>query len=149
MVKEANGPIILWVAIPCTGGSSWQHVNRARFKRTGNEEALARIDDHWVVYRKLWSSFVTVAEAVRARGGHIAIEWPHRCDYWRDRRVVNYLRRHPMFETNFNGCAYGLKSQNGLPICKPWKVLTTLPGLASTVSNKCNNAHVHAGMTSA
>ena len=50
-VAEANpkASVLLWVAIPCTGGSSLQNINRAR----GMDPD--RLRAHLKLFRKLWS----------------------------------------------------------------------------------------------
>eukprot|EP00975_Prorocentrum_lima_P027530 5786009-Prorocentrum_lima.AAC.1 len=44
MIRAESGKsIMLWGAIPCTGGSSWQHVKEALFRKTQNHDALERL----------------------------------------------------------------------------------------------------------
>ncbi len=52
--------------------------------------------------------FVQVADAVHGKGYTIVIEWPRRCKYWFDQRVVLYLKKFEMFTSLFDGCVYGL-----------------------------------------
>ena len=67
-----------------------------------------------------------VADACLANGGHIAWEWPKPCTYWRDKRVQAFITRHRLQSVVFDGCAYGVVSQQGStagrPIKKSWRV---------------------------
>ena len=45
--REANIPVVLWGAIPCTGGSQWQSVNKAKHGVT------EKLKNHWALFRRL------------------------------------------------------------------------------------------------
>ena len=101
------GRLLLWAAIPCIGGCLWQRLNR-RYPR-----ARARIEQHRVVWRRLWDNFVWVAEKSMLLGVVVVIEWPQQCDYWEEKCVIHFLERHRFARTHVHGCAYGLVSQFG------------------------------------
>ena len=65
--------ILLWSAIPCTGGCPWTQVNLLRFAGF-----RAKLNQHFDLWNKLFDNFAIVAKAVLARGGHLALEWPSR-----------------------------------------------------------------------
>ena len=46
----------LWFSSPCTGGTSWTHVNMHRGSATVN-----KIKGHWVEFRKLWRRLEEIA----------------------------------------------------------------------------------------
>eukprot|EP00972_Heterocapsa_arctica_P000427 60632-Heterocapsa_arctica.AAC.1 len=67
-VKRPN--CLLWVAIPCTGGSPWMHNNKMK---PGGEENLRQ---HHKLFQDIWILFLKIAKVCRAHGGNIAFEWP-------------------------------------------------------------------------
>ena len=56
-------------------------------------------------------------------GGEVAIEWPRACAYWREKKVVELIRKLGLEDVFVDGCALGLVAQHGadagLPILKP------------------------------
>eukprot|EP00972_Heterocapsa_arctica_P059360 8753698-Heterocapsa_arctica.AAC.1 len=59
-VKRPN--CLLWVAIPCTGGSPWQHINK--LKPVGE----ANLREHYKLFQEICGSFLKVAKICRAHG---------------------------------------------------------------------------------
>ena len=121
-LSEVKGeiPLLLFAAIPCVGGSTWQFVNLAN----GNPATREKIMKHRKIFKKIWRNFEQVADQCISNGGDVAIEWPKDCLYWRFREVKRFLARYPgMRRVRFDGCAYGLQSQReatkGMPIKKP------------------------------
>ena len=117
-VSHAGGPVLLFGALPCTGGSPYQHLNWYR-----GAETRRKIRQHWAVFAKLWRNFKVVAEACRAHGGHVALEWPRSCAYWQRGDVKRALHRWGCTKHHFDGCTYGLIAQKwrdaGTAIQKP------------------------------
>jgi hypothetical protein len=66
-----HSKVLLWVSIPCTGGTVWQRWNRLK---PGGE---ARLQQHWSKFRELWQSFQLVARAAKAKGHFIVGHVPH------------------------------------------------------------------------
>ena len=124
------------VSIPCTGGSSWKHVNKGKGKKT-RKLIAKRVRD----FRLIWLAFERVCETAHKLGHPILIEWPKGCDYWRRREVVRLLKRYKFQSTTFNGCMYGLVSQvkatRGRPIAKPWRFDCTHPGMLAGFDRVC------------
>ena len=128
MAAVKASSVLLWASIPCTGGSSWQHLN-ARFP---NGRKL--IAAHKLLFRQIWTAFEQVATECLRCGGHVAIEWPRACSYWREDAVTSFVSKHGFSRVTFDGCALGLVSnRTGLPIKKPWAVLTSCPQLVSAL----------------
>ena len=48
--------VLIWSAIPCTGGSPWQNINKCI---PGGKE---RIQEHLKLFRALWNIFVSVVD---------------------------------------------------------------------------------------
>ncbi len=55
--------LLLFSAMPCTGGSPWQYLNT---KKPG---VAAKVRKHWKLFRGLWNVFIVVADKVIAAGG--------------------------------------------------------------------------------
>ena len=122
-VIESLVPVLLWGALPCTGGSLYQHLNWRLGPKT-----RAKIRSHWALFRKLWTNFEKVCDACISVGGHIAIEWPTGCMYWRRRCVKRAMLRWGLVPRRVDGCMYGLVSSKratrGKPLKKPWTIAT-------------------------
>ena len=143
-LRAINAPnVLLWAAIPCTGGCAWNALSAKR----GSEATREKIRGHRVDFWTIWHNFEKVAEATIAKGGYVAIEWPSSCAYWRESRIQEFVNKHACERAYIHGCMYGLKSiAPGKPhmhILKPWTVMTTCPGLAESLSITCNGKHVH------
>ena len=80
--------IALWSGIPCTGGPPLQQLNK---HLPGHRAKMAA---HRKLWEKLFSNFLILAQAVVIKGGHLIIEWPSRCTYWKDPKVVHLLQNH-------------------------------------------------------
>jgi hypothetical protein len=120
--KQDGKRVVLWSAIPCTGGCPWNFING----RT--PEGQARIDDHVALMMQLLERFIQIAKIVKREGGIICFEWPGRCTYWKRRDVMNMIDMLQLKCVSFDGCALGLKSvipgREHMFIKKPWKVYT-------------------------
>ena len=104
-VDAPNG-VLLWAAIPCTGGCAWNALNAKR----GSEATREKIRGHRVYFWAIWHNFEKVAEATIAKGGYIAIGWPSSCAYWRESRIQELVNKHVCERASIHGCMYGLKS---------------------------------------
>lgn len=137
------GPICgIWFSSPCTGGSQWQVLNKAKGKDTA-----AKISAHWNLFHKLWQSFEVVADHAIRVGASVFIEWPRGCAYWREPCVVNFLRKHDFKRTHFDGCMYGMVAvhgpESGTPIRKPWAVESLNSCLPEYLNKVCDGKHKH------
>ena len=99
-ISTPDATVVLFGALPCTGGSQWQRLNWYR----GNAETRGRILQHRKIFRVLWRNFVIVAERCVALGGGIAFEWPRSCAYWHDHSVRSFIRRNKLTKVHFDGC---------------------------------------------
>ena len=109
---------LLWASMPCIGGSPWQHINRHK------PGGLEKLDAHIKDWYKIWTAFKTVARECIKHQGHIAVEWPSGCDYWRYHIVQEFFEELQLEKIKFEGCALGLRSDYNDPIRKPWCVAT-------------------------
>ena len=135
------GPrVLLWISIPCTGGCTWQAINRTR-----NAKARQRIDMHLDLYRALWKNVEVALEAAQAVSARIAIGWPTRCTYWKRQEVRRALRRHHLLKQDFHGCMFGVTGTTTAtrtrPILKPWTVATNCGELRMRLNRQCPTFH--------
>ncbi len=137
-VSDPDVEVLLFAAMPCTGGSQWQHLNWGRGPAT-QRKILA----HRVVFEKLFRNFAKVAAAFSANGGRIAIEWPRACSYWSLTQVQSFLRKYSLVNYDFDGCMYGLCSTKGTthgdPIKKPWRIMSDMKEF-SGIRLRCTHA---------
>ena len=92
----------MWASTPCAGGRPWQRLSA---KGPGGQ---AEIDDHLSLHHALFNSWKKIADAVKARGGDLAMEWPRDCKYWWLEDVTEALANYSMSKATFDGCALGL-----------------------------------------
>ena len=76
--KQDGKRVILWSAIPCTGGCTWNFINGM------TPEGQNRINEHVALMVQLLERFVCIAKLVMQNGGIICFEWPGRCTYWNE-----------------------------------------------------------------
>eukprot|EP00975_Prorocentrum_lima_P031970 6713384-Prorocentrum_lima.AAC.1 len=41
--KAPSDRILFWASIPCTGGSTWQYINMANYRKRNDTEAIKRL----------------------------------------------------------------------------------------------------------
>ena len=88
-------PVLLWLSLPCAGGTSWSHVN-LKFP-----SAAKKVMRHVKLMKKLWK----------------AIGWPQNCPYWRLPRIVRFMNEHSLQPYSFHGCMLGVVDQEALDCC--------------------------------
>eukprot|EP00972_Heterocapsa_arctica_P044508 6570360-Heterocapsa_arctica.AAC.1 len=103
-LKQPN--TLLWAAMPCTGGSSWQNINRCK---DGGEEKFA-VTRHKFQLNVL--SFVKVATVCHKHGGNISIERPPGCAYWLWESTIAFIATYKLNPVKLNGCTVGLADEN-------------------------------------
>ena len=63
-------PILVWVSLPCTGGSTWTFVNLTI------PQNAPKVYEEKRKFLKLWSSFVNLSNGLDCCRVHYALEWP-------------------------------------------------------------------------
>ena len=63
--------LLLWVSIPCTGGSPWNRQNKTKSKETRD-----KIKAHVTLFSEIFEATKVVAQKVSDVGGVSALEWP-------------------------------------------------------------------------
>jgi hypothetical protein len=133
-------PILLFSAMPCTGGSPWQNIN---FRKPSGPRLMLK---HKLLFNKLWIGFQRSADDVYKKHGHIGMEWPKGCKYWSVTKVVAFLHRYNFIHAMFDGCSFNLFShvRKDKRIKKPWRISTTSRFMFHACADKwCDHSHDH------
>ena len=89
-----------------------------------------------------------MAEFGIRHGALLAIEWPSSCTYWFDQRIQAFISKYKLQKTKLIGCAVGLTStaakSAGLPILKPWTIMSNMCEIHDHMSLTCPGCPVHA-----
>ena len=101
-------------------------------KKPGGPE---KIKEHKRLFNKVWTSFKIVANECR-KHGRIAIEWPKGCEYWRTKHVKQDIRELKLNKVHITGCALALTDDEGIPILKPWTIVTDDPCVQAKFQDK-------------
>jgi hypothetical protein len=142
-LNDHFGPVMLFASIPCTGGSPWMNINKL------HAGGLMKFNAHIKLFKQLWLKFEDLCERINGRGGHIAIEWPRMCSYWKWTCVVLLLARYDLAVVDFDGCACNLRSvaKPEMFVKKPWRIATNNRQLLAQLMNKrcpgIDSDHVH------
>jgi len=136
-VNEFDGEVLVWVSIPCTGGTSWSYVNLK------HPSAAAKVRRHVKIFHGLWTAFLHFMSLIK-KEVFIAIEWPRNCRYWKLRKVAQFLNSRQLITFNFHGCMVGIRNKDEIPIKKPWTIATNLSSLGCEMSKfQCDHSHEH------
>ena len=74
----------------------------------------------------------------------MSFEWPSYCSGWKLKELTSFIERFKLKIVDFDGCAGGVKSQEGYVMKKPWRIATTSTQLVSSLSTKrCGRSHQH------
>ena len=131
-------PVLIWISIPCTGGTTWSYVNLQ------HESAKLKVEYHRHVFEKIWSSMVDFINLIRHLSPKIAIEWPAHCIYWKFDRVEKFCGKHQLIRVTFDGCMVGIVNKEGEPIKKPWAIQTDCDSIVTAFDGlSCDGSHNH------
>ena len=129
----------LWFSSPCTGGTSWTHINMHR-----ESSMVDKIQKRCTEFRKLWGRLEEIANFAIPLGVAISIEWPRGCRYWNNPNVVHFLEKYGFKFADFDGCLVASHGKGaGLPIKKPWRVAYVNSSLGEFFHHKCDGSHEH------
>ncbi len=124
-VKEKK-PRKFWFSPPCTEFTSMQNLNQR----------------NWEQWQRLMARRAKSRRLLRHGTGAIKEgldndiefdlfwEWPLRCQGWSLPEVADLMRHaerrgRKVFFVTVNGCAFGMKDENGILIEKGWRIMTT------------------------
>ena len=140
IVRTSVAPVLLFAAMPCTGGSPWQRLNRLK---PGGPRMMMK---HRKLFNDLWSNFDIICGEIQRHGHQVAIEWPRFCSYWKATKVIALLNRYGFVHAEFDGCMFNLYSRvhEGVLIKKPWRISTTSRAIHAVFNDrKCSGGHKH------
>jgi hypothetical protein len=138
-----NARALLYASIPCTGGSSWQHINK------DIPSAFKKIRKHRKLFAQLLDTFAKLCQVARECGAFIAIEWPTGCSYWKHADVRKIIVSYGLHAVKFHGCALNVRAESGPDkgkrLKKPWTIYTDCPHIREIFQTKlCQRDHEHA-----
>jgi len=126
VISSIRGPGDMFLyCSPCTGGSTWQHLNLHRAKQDGCDSTVWKLVGHWELHWALWERFEQVVEHCVRVGAAVVLEWPAYNAYWKEPRVAGFLAKHNFQFARFDGCMYGLRAKHDKlqrRIKKPWQI---------------------------
>ena len=133
--------VMVWIALPCTSWSGWQHANRAiggemkEMIEVGRRESIVMVEQVARAARMMRDASIEF---------EMAFEWPRGAAGWNDKKAADMLRDTGMEHScEFDGCAYSLVSAAGVALQKPWRVCTTMRRLVQPLSQKCHHGREH------
>ena len=142
VIKAYGERVLLWFAIPCTGGCPF-----ARMMARKSGKAKQRLEGHLDTFSLLWKFSVIVMQEAKGHRSLTAFEWPTCCRYWHRGDVQEHMARMKYCYVDFHGCMFGLKSiikkTKDWPIRKPWSVATDCMPLLRTLNRKCRGGYWH------
>ena len=137
-MEHPNAPILVYAALPCTGGSSWQFVNQA----VGNCEAIKKKRQQ---FRTLFKALKRLLKSLSSDGGHVFLtfELPRTCLYWKWSEVQSLMQQHRLCKFRIDGCAVGVKDAKGLPLLKSWTLASNVVCMNEVEEHICDGTHSH------
>ena len=137
---ELHPGMSLWGSIPCTPWTTWQFLNIHKH----GDSYLKRLETSREESMIMLNHFRLLGKTIISNGGSVSFEWPRFVTGWLRTEVITMMHEFQMYSAVFNGCAVGLTDDSGVPVKKPWRVVTTSPQLAKALSTyTCSCAEKH------
>ena len=124
---------MLHFSLPCTGGCSWNHVNK------GNPGGLERMKDHQKLFKRPFADATMLVDKVEDVDPVITMELPTGTEYWKWDRVKKFLKSRNMEKYLFHGCSFGLRNKKGEYLKKGWAIASNRSEFQ--VQYKCSKDH--------
>ena len=145
IISRLEGPNdAVWFALPCTGGSTLTYVNWSK----GNETTRDKIREHRRVFWQLWAMASKIIKHAVKVNALVCFEWPKDCMYWKYHDVQALFFGFGFVSCRRDGCCDGMVSVNkktlGLPLLKPWRIVSNSRVLCHSMQARCNKSHQHA-----
>ena len=127
-------------ATPCTDWCRWQAIN---VHKLGPEYEM-RLRTQRRRSLMLTTHFRRMLDVVMAFPGSSASkEWPRYCFGWHQRKVRQVIERYLPCSFDFDGCAFGLQSEKGIPLRKPWRIRASTEAFATMREYRCPGKGAH------
>lgn len=138
----AKRPRWLWFSLPCGPTSSIQNLNEL------TPEGLAKSLKRKRKSRQTVKNCVALAKEHVDGGNDIGWEWPRNNQAWHFpemKRFLGYLEMvDRCFDAKLDGCMVGVVApDNGIPMRKPWQIVSTSSEMAVRLSITCDGQHEH------
>eukprot|EP00971_Amphidinium_carterae_P307118 6103566-Amphidinium_carterae.1 len=115
-----GGQVFVWWSLPCTPWTAWQRINQLRG---------VQLDEARAESLRMLETFDEVMTQLVELGAEMAFEWPRMCDGWKQEVPQKWLNTTGVHVANPDGCMLGVRCvTSGLPLYKPWRVMTTCIG---------------------
>ena len=90
-------------------------------------------------------TFVRIARPVLDGGGSVTFEWPRWCDGRKQPEVQVMVKILKPTSVNIDGCAVGMRAEDGTTIMKPWRILVSWGHVGKALEGHlCDRPHAHA-----
>ena len=133
--------VIIFGAIPCTPWTRWTDMNLHQYGEPYRKKLIQQRVENLLMVRHFHEICIQVK---RQPDAIIAYEWPAYCRGWENPTVQRMLKDLDLKPVRFDGCQVGVESVDGVPIMKPWIIMTDCPKLVSALEGKiCPRNHVH------
>ena len=137
VVKDnPRAKVLVYAALTCTGGSSWQYVNEAK----GPNE---KVRDRKRMFRKLLKSLKRLMLRLADYKPYLAFELPKSCAYWKWPEVQSLVKQYNLVKFQVEGCAVGVVDHAGAPLLKSWCVASNVVCVNVIARHLCDGKHVH------
>ena len=111
----------LWVSLPCTSGCPWHRIGLALHGPSYRKKHAKEVAES----RALFKQFTQHAKTALDNGHDVTFEWPRYSDSWKRNDVQEFFKDSRFRAVDFDGCRLGVVDKRGLPIKKPWRLMTT------------------------
>jgi len=96
-------------------------------------------------FANLHDNFMSLSsyiEKVTNQTVNMAYEWPTSCKLWTQQRLHTMVDKYHLRSLDFHGCRFGVVSERGRPMLKPWTIKTNLMHVLQQFDNHiCDKAH--------
>ena len=138
--RERQGfKFLVWAALPCTAWCKWQ-VNEIRNPK--NTAALENARAETIRMVNIFGKFIRQLSRENSKA-EFAFEWPRGAAGWRE-DAVQRLGRYLPHEAILDACAVGFQDSQGVPLLKPWRMVSSTSAPTSPLSRyRCKRDHIH------
>ena len=136
MRDSPRAKVLIYAALPCTGGSSWQFVNEAHGP---NEKVRGRKR----VFRRLLKFLKRLLLRLADYKPCLAFEFPKTCAYWKWPEVQSLVKQCSLIKFRVDGCAVGVVDHAGAPLLKSWCIASNMICMNIIEKHLCDGKHEH------
>jgi hypothetical protein len=137
---DAAQNVRMHISLPCTCWSSWGRVNAAKSPNYRMER-----DHQQAESRMMLRHVMTILTKFQGERFGASFEWLASCDGFNESLCpeIKKLKQLLPYATVVDGFAYGMKSPSGVPMKKPWHILSNCPGMLKNLNERCPRHVAH------